>query len=106
MLDFLNEGNMLDFLNEENKEKYNNLDDEQKEIFDKLMFRYIFSIVMKGVNPELYSETMTEMQNLLIDFQTFLEKTDFTNKDLQILKSLFQQGRNIIKSLIEEKKDV
>ena len=97
---------MLDFLNEKNKEKYNNLDDEQKEIFDKLMFKSMLAIVMKGVNPELYSETMTEMQNLLVDFQTFLEKTDFINKDLQILKSLFQQGRNIIKSLIEEKKDV
>lgn len=70
------------------------------------MFKSMFAIVMKGVNPKLYFETMTEMQNLLIDFQTFLEKTDFTNKDLQILKSLFQQGRNIIKSLIEEKKDV
>lgn len=95
----------MDFLNNENKEKYNNLNDEQKEAFDKLLITATFA-VLRGIDTDLYTETVTEMEYLLKDFQSFLTRMDFTNKDLQILKNLLQQGRIVIKDLINNKKNL
>lgn len=95
----------MDFLNDKNKEEYDKLNSEQKETLDKFLMSATFAI-LRGIDSDLYSETATEMKNLLNDFQSFLMRTDFTNKDLQILKNLLQQGRNIIKDLIENKKDI
>lgn len=95
----------MDFLNNENKKKYNNLNDEQKEAFDKLLITATFA-VLRGIDTDLYTETVTEMEYLLKDFQSFLTRMDFTNKDLQILKNLLQQGRIVIKDLINNKKNL
>ena len=95
----------MDFLNDKNKEEYDKSNSKQKKILANILMSATFAI-LRGIDSDLYSETATEMKNLLNDFQSFLMRTDFTNKDLQILKNLLQQGRNIIKDLIENKKDI
>ena len=92
----------MDFLNDENKEKYNNLNDKQKESLDKLLISATFAL-LRGIDTDLYSETANEMKYLLNDYTSFLKRTDFTNKDLQILKNLLQQVRSVIKDLINDK---
>ena len=95
----------MDFLNDKNKEEYDKSNSKQKKILANILMSATFAI-LRGIDSDLYSETTTEMNNLLKDFQFFLMRRDFTNKDLQILKNLLQQGRNIIKDLIENKKDI
>lgn len=92
----------MDFLNDKNKEKYDKLISEQKKILANILMSATFAI-LRGIDSDLYSETATEMNNLLKDFQFFLMRTDFTNKDLQILKNLLQQVRSVIKDLINDK---
>lgn len=92
----------MDFLNDKNKEEYDKLISEQKKILANILMSATFAI-LRGIDSDLYSETATEMNNLLKDFQFFLMRTDFTNKDLQILKNLLQQVRSVIKDLINDK---
>lgn len=85
-------------MEEFNKENFQNMQYEQKNMFEKMMLSAILSM-LRGIDMDLYSKTSSEMINFIKDFQDFLMETKFSNQDLQVLNSLLIQGRNVIKDL-------
>lgn len=87
---------------EEEKEMYDNMDKQSQEIFNKMALSATLGI-FRGIDMDLYSETINEMRNFLHDFQSTLVGADFSNNDLKILKSFLQQGRKVIDDIKKEK---
>lgn len=85
-------------MEEFNKENFQNMQYEQKNMFEKMMLSATLSM-FRGIDMDLYSKTSNEMTNFIKDFQDFLMGTKFSNQDLQVLNSLLIQGRNVIKDL-------
>ena len=85
-------------MEEFNKENFQNMQYEQKNMFEKMMLSATLSM-LRGIGMDLYSKTSSEMTNFIKDFQDFLMETKFSNQDLQVLNSLLIQGRNVIKDL-------
>lgn len=85
-------------MEEFNKENFQNMQYEQKNMFEKMMLSATLSM-LRGIDMDLYSKTSSEMTNFIKDFQDFLMETKFSNQDLQVLNSLLIQGRNVIKDL-------
>ena len=87
---------------EEEKEMYDNMNKQSQEIFNKMALSATLGI-FRGIDMDLYSETINEMRNFLHDFQSTLVGADFSNNDLKILKSFLQQGRKVIDDIKKEK---
>lgn len=85
-------------MEEFNKENFENMEYEQKNMFEKMIFSATLSM-LRGVDMDLYSQITSEMSNFIKDFQDFLMGTKFSNQDLQVLNSLLIQGRKVIKDL-------
>ena len=88
-------------MEEFNKENFQNMQYEQKNMFEKMMLSATLSM-LRGIDMDLYSKTSSEMTNFIKDFQDFLIETKFSNKNLQVLNSLLIQSKEIIKDLKKE----
>ena len=81
-----------------NNEKADNNIYKNDELFKKLILSSALGMI-RGIDIDLYTQTISEMSNFLKDFQSLLMKTNFTNEDLAALKSFLNQGRKIIKDM-------